>query len=83
MWDPSSLEYCSSGNDASVEAASAASFERTSAERLSRDTFSLEEIVFRISFLTLGNPSRDALESRVDWFNPRSSEIAFQVFPAR
>jgi hypothetical protein len=35
-------------------------------ERLSRETFSLEVIVFLISFLIAGNPSLDAFESKVD-----------------
>jgi len=49
-----------------VDAASAASLERTKAERLSRETVSLEETVFLISFLTFGNPSLEAFDSNVD-----------------
>jgi hypothetical protein len=56
---------------------------RTRADRLSRETLSLGEMVFRISFRTLGNPSLDALDNRVAWFSPVSLAIAFHVFPAR
>ena len=66
-----------------VETASLASLFRTKIERDSRDWFSLGEIVFLISFLTAGNPSLEALDNRVDWFSPKSLEIAPHVLPDR
>jgi hypothetical protein len=66
-----------------VLAASAASLERTSADRLSNETLSFEEIVFRISRFTLVIPSLLALLVSVAKFSLNSLPIAFQVFPDR
>ena len=66
-----------------VLAASKASLFRTITDRLSIETVSLWEIVFRISFLTLVIPSLLALLVKVAKLSFNSLPIAFHVFPDR